>query len=161
MSELSYKPLHISYLNELTAIWSDPEVIYYTNIKKPCSMKEIEARVNRLESKNTYVIQKGDTTIGIIGCPPMDDDSKSFGLFYQLRKDCWGNGFASKAVQWMLAFMKEKYPGSVIYADVVEENLASKKILSHFDFHFIAKEKTFIRDGVKMSILNYMLELPR
>ncbi len=160
MIELTYEHLNQSFAIDMASIWADPDVIYYTNIKAPCSADETQARICRLESMEIYIVQRSRKTIGIIGCPCLDTSANSFGLFYQFRKDSWGNGYATQAVQWMLQLMKNKYPGCKIFADVVESNQASVKILRHFGFQLIAKEKTFIRGGVKMSILNYMLDFP-
>ena len=46
MLNLQYEPLNESHINDLVPIWSDEDVIRYTNIKKPCSLEEIRKRIN-------------------------------------------------------------------------------------------------------------------
>ncbi|MCC3866248.1 hypothetical protein K0040_18535 [Terrisporobacter petrolearius] len=56
-----------------------------------------------------------------------------------------------------MEFMREKYNQITLFADVVENNIASEKILQHFGFKFISEKHDFVRNGVKMKIHNYRL----
>ena len=157
MSELKYKPLDDTFVEDLLHIWSDEEVIKYTNIKIPCTLEEIRDRVKVLKDFDVFVVSNKDGVIGIIGCPCIDREKLQFGLFYQFCKLSWGKGYATKATEWLLEFMREKYNQITLFADVVEDNVASEKILKHFGFKFISEEDGFEYNGVKMKIHNYRL----
>ena len=46
MSELKYQPLDDKFAKDLLNIWSDEDVIKYTNIKNPCTIAEIKNRID-------------------------------------------------------------------------------------------------------------------
>lgn len=157
MDELKYKPLDDIIAEELLNIWSDEDVIKYTNIKKSCTLAEIKDRINALKDFDVFIVSNKDGVIGIIGCPCIDKEKLQFGLFYQFCKSSWGKGYAIKSTKWLLEFMREKYDEITIFADVVQDNVASEKILRYFGFKFISEEDCFERNGVKMKIHNYIL----
>ncbi len=157
MDELKYKPLDDIIAEELLNIWSDEDVIKYTNIKKSCTLAEIKDRINALKDFDVFIVSNKDGVIGIIGCPCIDKEKLQFGLFYQFCKSSWGKGYATKSTKWLLEFMREKYDEITIFADVVQDNVASEKILRYFGFKFISEEDCFERNGVKMKIHNYIL----
>lgn len=92
--------------------------------------------------------------IGIIGCPCVDQEKRQYGLFYQFCKSSWGQGYATESTAWLLDFMREKYPGITLFADVVVDNIASEKILKRFGFELISQEE-FNRCGVKFKVNKY------
>lgn len=157
MGELKYQPLDDTFAEALLNIWSDEEVIKYTNIKKSCTLSEIKDRINTLKDFDVFIVSNKDGVIGIIGCPYIDKEKLQFGLFYQFCKSSWGKGYATKSTKWLLEFMREKYDEITLFADVVQDNVASEKILRYFGFKFISKEDCFERNGVKMKIHNYRL----
>ncbi|QHI73624.1 GNAT family N-acetyltransferase [Aminipila terrae] len=157
MNQLKYQPLHESHANDLLAIWSDEDVIRYTNIKEPCSLQEINERIQILKSFDVFIVSNGDGVIGIIGCPCVDKEKGQYGVFYQFRKSSWGQGYATMATDWLLNYMRNKYNDVTFFADVVTDNVASEKILKHFGFNYISEEDGFERNGIKMKIHNYRL----
>lgn len=157
MGELKYQPLDDTFAEALLNIWSDEEVIKYTNIKKSCTLSEIKDRINTLKDFDVFIVSNKDGVIGIIGCPYIDKEKLQFGLFYQFCKSSWGKGYATKSTKWLLEFMREKYDEITLFADVVHDNVASEKILRYFGFKFISEEDCFERNGVKMKIHNYRL----
>lgn len=56
--------------------------------------------------------------------------------------------------------MQNKYKNVHLYADVVTNNIASGKILKHFDFIYLGENfNCFERNGVRITIRNYRLDL--
>lgn len=157
MNELKYQRLNESHANDLLSIWSDEDVIRFTNIKEPCTLQEINERIQILKSFDVFVVSNREGVIGIIGCPCIDKTKSQYGVFYQFRKSSWGKGYATMATEWLLNLMREKYADSTFYADVVVDNAASEKILKRFGFNCISEEEGFERNGVKMKIHNYRL----
>lgn len=157
MSKLKYQPLDYIFIEDLLHIWSDEEVIKYTNIKRPCTLEEVKDRIKALKDFDVFVVSDKDGVIGINGCPCIDKENLQFGLFYQFCKSSWGKGYATQATEWLLKFMREKYNQITLFADVAKDNIASEKILQHFGFRFISEQHDFQRNGVKMKIHNYRL----
>lgn len=145
---LKYELLDDSHINSLLPIWSDPEVIRYTNIKSPCTLEEINNRIKALKQHDVFIVRSNENVIGIIGCPCIDKDQKQFGLFYQFCRSSWGQGFATKSTEWLLDFMRKKYQNIELFADVAVDNIASEKILRRFGFELISEE-TLERAGVR------------
>jgi ribosomal-protein-alanine N-acetyltransferase len=107
MEELKYKPLKECHGNELLPIWADEDVILYTNIKKPCTLIEINDRVNVLKDFDVFVVSNEDGVIGMIGCPCVSREKSEYGVFYQFRRASWGKGYATQATEWLLNFMRK------------------------------------------------------
>lgn len=156
MKKLTYEPLNDSHANSLRSIWSDEDVIQYTSIKSPCTMDEISDRISALKAFDVFIVRENDIVIGIIGCPCIDQEKKQYGLFYQFCKSSWGQGYATESATWLLKYMRDKYPGITLFADVVVENIPSVKILKRFGFQLISEEE-FNRCGVKLKVHNYRL----
>ena len=160
MRDLVWERLDERHIEELKWIWSDVEVIRYLNIKAPCEEEEIRRRVLLLKEHPVFAVRLAGKTVGVIGCPCIDENKGEFGLFYHFCRLFWGQGLATQSVGWLLALMKERRKHCVLYADVVAENTASERILLNYDFQLIDQEPdAFERDGRKMTIKNYKLDL--
>lgn len=155
--ELEYRPIELQYAKELMLVWSDEEVIWYTNVKVPCTLEEIQDRITRFSEHEVFVVCYKEKAIGVIGCPTINEEKKEFGVFYQFQKAVWGQGIATVATTWLIQYVKGKYGEVTLYADVVTDNVASEKILKALGFKFVSEEKeAFERDGKKMNIHNYI-----
>lgn len=160
MNALEYEKLKKDHADVLLSLWSDEDVIRYTNIKEPCSIEEIEDRISRLAVFDVFAVKYNGDIAGVIGCPAVDSNAHKFGFFYQFKKQYWNKGIATDSVCWLLKYMKEKYVDAILYADVVADNTASEKILKLFGFELVSVlENEFERDGVKMNINNYILKI--
>lgn len=155
MNRLSCLPLKISHANELFQLWSSEEIIKYTNINKPCTFEETKKRINRLEKFDVFVILLDNKIIGIVGCPCINKEEHKFGLFYQIKKEFWGQGLATKAVKWILDFMINKYRYAVFFADVIVDNTSSEKILKRCNFK-LTSEETINKNGKNFLVHNYI-----
>lgn len=155
MSELKYQALNDSHAEGLLDIWADSDVIRYTNMSLPCTLEDVKKRIAIFKPLDVFVVIKYGNAIGIIGCPPINQEKLQYGLFYQFCKTSWGQGNASISTKWLLEYMKQKYPAATLFADVVVDNVASKKILKKFGFKLISEE--FIqRDGIKLKVHKYI-----
>lgn len=157
MSELKYQALDDCHKESLLAIWADQNVIRYTNMELPCTLDDVEKRIEIFKLFDVFAVFQDEHLIGVIGCPPINQEALQFGLFYQFCKSSWGQGNASIATEWLLDYMKQNYKGVTLFADVVIDNVASEKILQKFGFQQISEE-TIERDGKILNIHNYQLE---
>lgn len=159
MDGLTYEKLDRKHSKDLAAVWSDEEVIRYTNIKEPCTLEEIKERIERLMPFDIYCCFDKGEFIGILGCPPISREKGKYGVFYQLKKAAWGKGHGKQVAAWLIQTMRAQYGNLTFYADVVTLNVASEKILQHLGFKLTFEEKdTFERDGKKMTIHHYLLD---
>ena len=153
---LEYSHISKAFPKNLTAIWSDQDVIKYTNIKEPCTIKEIEKRISIFKNHDVFIIKQNKKTIGVAGCPCIDKQKNEYGFFYQLKKSVWGKGIGSEAALWCVNYMKKKHGTFTLYADVVSQNVASDKILKSLGFKQISVEKeAFQLNGLNMDIKKY------
>lgn len=158
MGILEYEHISRANAEELVDIWADKEVIKYTNIKKPCTLKEIEDRISKFRNHDVFIVKLNQETIGIIGCPCINKEKGEYGIFYQLKKSEWGKNIGTKVTTWLVDYMKKKYSSITLYADVVSANIASDKILKSLGFKLISEDKGgFDLDGCKIDIKNYFL----
>lgn len=137
------------YVANLYDLWSDFEVIKYTYMPQLHSTKQCAEKINMFientdrDVQNNFIILKDNQAIGIIGSPIMDKARAEFGLYYQMVRKYWGNGYISEA---LLAFKKHiinQFAEAKFNAEVVSENSASIAILKKAGF----VEETVVKDG--------------
>ena len=157
MKPVTYRPISEIYADGFWKIWTDPDVIQYTNIEKPCTPEEIREKIRALERFHVFAVLRGDEVIGVVGCLRISPAKDEYGFFYQFQKSVWGKGYASHAAAWMLGWMRGRYQHSVILADVITENAASEKILRHFGFQCVSEKQT-VHKGKQATLRSYMLE---
>lgn len=156
---LHYERISREHLDELIELWSDPEVIRFTNIKAPCGESAVCERIDRFAGEEVYTVLADGVPAGVIGCLRVAGGQECYGLFYHIRRLCWEKGIATAAAGWMIAEMKKKHPNAAFVAEVVEENTASVKILRSLGFVQTAQRPAaFLRDGHPYDILCYRLK---
>ena len=163
-NDLLFKPLAEEHVCQLSKLWSDIDVIRYTNIKTPCTYSESFKRSKRyIESQkglsiNTiFTLYYENRICGIVGCLPIDREKFEFGLFYQVAKSEWGHGVGFDCASWIFQYMNQSYIRIKIYADVVEDNVASVKILKKLGFTYLNREiGAFKRNDISMNVENYI-----
>lgn len=160
---VTLEPLAAEHLPDLTALWSDPAVIRWTNIPHLCGREEAAYRLDQLRKSQAalpgptiFAVLRNGKFCGIAGCPPVDAAQGTFGLFYQLCPPVWGQGVGTAAVELALEALARRFPAATVYADVAAENTASVRILERLDFRRTAvRTGAFQRDGLAMDIWDY------
>lgn len=160
---ITLEPLEAERLPDLTALWSDPAVIRWTNIPCLCGREEAAYRLDQLRKcqaslpgPTIFAVLRDGKFCGIAGCPPVDAAQGTFGLFYQLCPAVWGQGVGTAAAELALEALARRFPAVTVYADVVEENTASIRILERLGFRRTAiRTGAFQRDGLTMDIWDY------
>lgn len=135
-------PLDLKYSDEIyNNIWSCKDVLKYTyadviTSKFECN-ERIKVWINEYTDKknnNNFVVLKDNKVIGLAGYPILDKSKKEFGLYYQLTKELWGNGYGSEIVETLLDEIKRVYVNAIINVDVVSINYSSIRILKKLGF---------------------------
>lgn len=162
---LCLEPLADSHIDGFGDLWADEKVIKFTNIKKPCSRGEVEARLGiLLDNQKTLnvpaiftIFYRGDIC-GMAGCPVMDEAKGEFGFFYQICSNRWGKGIGSASAAWVLSYMRSCYQEFTLFADVVNANKASVRILDKLGFVETGRhERAFERNGETWDVVDYIL----
>jgi RimJ/RimL family protein N-acetyltransferase len=82
-----------------------------------------------------HAIVDGDTRVGVAGLMQVKSQDRAE-IGYWIGKPYWGKGYASFAVQQLLAFAFNQLQLSLVYAHVLDYNAASKKVLEKNGFTF-------------------------
>lgn len=85
-TQIKYLPINEKYAEDLKSVWSDEEVIKYTNIKSPCTLEAIQDRVHRFKSHEVFVVCYKEKAIGVIGCPTINEGKKNLVYFINSKK---------------------------------------------------------------------------
>lgn len=83
-----------------------------------------------------------------------------WGFGYNLRYDCWGNGYATEAVRAMIKFAHDNFAASHFISSHAEPNRASGRVMEKCGLHFVRYGEFQKLDGsAKMRSMEYELEL--
>lgn len=127
--------------------------------------KNVEQVKEWLES-----IKNDDTNFGferlsdgkLIGSGDISPDHKNgfWGLGYNLRYDCWGNGYATEAAKAMIKYAHDNFGAAHFIAGHAEPNRASGRVMEKCGFKFARYGEFQKLDGSsKMRRMEYELEL--
>ena len=168
MNELCYEPLSAAHFEVMARLWSDPEVIRYTAVERPCTPAQSRLRMEALLEgqqglpvPTIYLVRCKGEPCGVAGAPPLGKGWRRFGFFYQFLPGFWGRGIGGEAAAWLAARMRESYPRAELAADAVERNAASLRILERAGFLPCGvRQGSFERDGLRLDILSFRLPAP-
>ena len=139
--DLTLEPQTATHAEEMFAVLSDPAIYAYENAP-PRSLEWLRERFTRLESRrspdgrkqwlNWVVRLRGAGLIGYVQATLREDGRAS--IAYVLSSRYWGRGFASEAVQAMIAELVEHYQVNTLTAVLKRENLPSGRLLERLGF---------------------------
>ena len=163
---LQIVPLEDKYVEDIFQLWGDFEVIKYTYNKLLSSIEDCHIRLNDWLSMhkdnlgaNKFIILLNNKMIGIIGFPVIDNDDFKCGLFYQIKEEYWGKGYAFEAAQGVLNYIFEKHSNAYVIADAVVLNIASIKILNKLGFKQIfIEENGFKNNGMEIDLVHFEID---
>ncbi len=137
------RKLKLSDVQDICENLQNKEMVKWTlNIpwpyKKQDAIKWIRKSQYRLKNKEEYtfgIILKTTTKlIGSISLMHVDYKNKNAEIGYWLGKKYWGQGFMTESVKLILKFAFGKLKLHRVYANLFEENIASKKVLKKCGF---------------------------
>lgn len=97
----------------------------------------------------------------LIGSGDIGPDSKSghWGFGYNLRYDCWGNGYATEAVKAMMEYVRRNFGATRFTSSHAEPNIASGKVMEKCGLKFVRYGEFHKLDGsCKMKSMEYEAE---
>lgn len=152
----------VKYASDLYELWNDFEVIKYTympllNSIDECVVK-IEMFINYTDKEflNNFIILLDNKAVGIIGAPVINKEEAAFGLYYQLARAYWGNGYISEAAMGLKEYMTNKYPNVILNADAVSINTASLEVLRKLGLKQVGVEKKgFTLNNLELDLIKF------
>jgi RimJ/RimL family protein N-acetyltransferase len=138
---LTLRRAHEGDLDGLHAVLSDPQAMRYWSSLPHASLDETRAWLARMieggPDSDDFVIACEGRAVGKIGF------WKGSEIGYFLARGLWGHGFASEAMQAMLAYGFGRRGFTAITADVDPRNTSSIVLLRRFGF----RETGFAKDA--------------
>ena len=143
-SRLLLRPLLESDVQALFELDSDPEVSRYNlwethqNLKDTLAyIAEARARLERWEALEWGVELNGQL-VGTVGLYSLDFNKGLAEIGYSLGRTYWGKGIATEAAQTAITFGIEVLSLREIWAESVEKNTASARVLEKLGFKLYA-----------------------
>jgi len=160
-------PIDMKYSKDYLDLWSNFEVIKYTNKEQLNTQRECDEMMNQWINEftdkdipNNFVIEADSKIIGICGYPIISKEKFECGLYYQIKQEYWGRGYATEAVRKLISEITNNYSNGIVRADAVIDNLASVKILKNVGFvKTKIEEKGFKKNGLELDIIHFMKEI--
>ena len=146
---LTLRTTQQSDLDAVATIWGDNEGGKYMPDPYYQSGDElVEILEETLECPVYYFVASllgSDEVMATCSLGMENPDSANWSIGYTVRKDYWGNGYATEMVNALIDFARSKgiY---VITAPVAQENKASNRVMQKCGFH-IDRESSFKKSG--------------
>ncbi len=161
MKPFLFEPLDASHAEAVHELWSDRELVRFTNWESSSTLQETRERIERLRSRyasephrlGPYAVRDGESQlVGLIGIDYVDREHE---LWYLVRRDRWGRGYGSAMVARMIDEASARGFGGLV-ATAVATNTASWRLLERQGFGRVATlVNGFRRHGVTADLHRY------
>ena len=138
---LLLRPLSIADAKDVFEWVSDERVSKYMIYTTYKNIKQVESWLETVE-RDDSVFEFGFQRLSdgkLIGSGSIrynsDIDRWVFG--YNLRFDCWGNGYATEATKAMIEFARSKFNAHKFASEHCEENIASGNVMKKCGLKFV------------------------
>lgn len=147
---LILRPLSVSDAESAFVWLSDPEVNRFMTYALYEDVEEARQWLARMEEDDSqllwgFVRRADGLLIGSGSLRPTEDGAWNLG--YNIRRDCWNQGYTTEAVQTMLAFAREMLGLERIVANHAEANPASGVVMRKCGMVFDHRGEYGKRDG--------------
>lgn len=157
---LLLRPLTVSDANAVYEWASDERVTHYMNYLTYMSIEQVrEWLASVVKDSDTYHFGfERISTRQLIGSGDIGPDNSTvywrFG--YNIRYDCWGNGYATEAAKAMMDYVRREFGVTHFRASHAEPNLASGRVIEKCGLEFVRYGKWQKLDGsCKMRSMEY------
>ena len=159
-------PIDSSVAIDLFAMWSSDGLAEISGFNKPQDIKTVSAAIECFKALNQtgyyfkWVIRNklSGSFLGeceLYAIKPQIYPCLEWGIGFTLKRDVWGEGFMTEALERILKFAFHEFIVNRIKADVLPENLKSRKILEKLGFEYegLQKSKDFANGKFNSMIL--------
>lgn len=163
-ARLLLRPLTIADANDVFEWVSDERVARYMVYNTYTDIEQVKAWL-MAACRDTSTFHFGferNSDSKLIGSGDIGPYRKQggWGFGYNFRYDCWGMGYATEAVQAMIAYVHEKFGARKFASSHCEPNLASGNVMRKCGLHFVGYGEFQKLDGsCKMRSMEYEGEL--
>ena len=138
---LILRPLKIDDAQAVYQWVSDERVAKYMVYNTYTSVEEVVKWLTILQQPDEeyhfgFVRKEDGLLIGSGSIGPDCNRSEYWGFGYNLRYDCWGNGYATEATKAMMKFANEHFAVIKFSSSHVEQNKASGRVMEKCGLHF-------------------------
>ena len=157
---LLLRPLTIADADEVFEWVSDERVSRYMVYTTYTSIEQVREWLAFVE-KDTSTYNFGFERLSdgkLIGSGDIGRDSKNgyWGFGYNLRYDCWGNGYATEATRAMIEYVRKNFGAAHFASSHAKPNLASGHVMEKCGLHFVGYGEFQKLDGsCKMKSIEY------
>lgn len=166
MNPILFEPLDASHAEAVHELWSDRDVVRFTNWESSSTLEETRERIERLRNRyasephrlGPYAVRDDESqVVGLIGIDYVDRQHE---LWYLVRRDRWGRGYGSAMVARLIDEAAARGFGRLV-ATAVATNVASWRLLERHGFQRVASlVNGFRRHGVTADLHRYERRLP-
>ncbi|MES2298655.1 MAG: GNAT family N-acetyltransferase [Pseudomonadota bacterium] len=153
-ARLRLEPFDMSHLDGLARMNSDPDVMRYLT-GKPESREETEAAIVRIQGRWiewgyswwSFIELESKEVIGAGTIQRLGHDrANPLEIGWRLRKDKWGQGYASEAARTMAAFAFDSIGDDLLSAVCHPENLDSARVMQRLGMTYHGVETWYDMD---------------
>lgn len=160
---LLLRPLAVADANDVFEWVSDERVSRYMVYTTYTSVEDVKKWLAFVE-KDTSTYHFGFERLSdgkLIGSGDVGPGRKNgyWGFGYNLRYDCWGNGYATEAVKAMIRYARNNFGATHFVSSHAEPNAASGHVMEKCGLHFVGYGEFQKLDGsCKMKSMEYEAE---
>lgn len=136
--------LHESDLPEMTAMAGEPDTFRYLKKLRVMTDEEYQrflcVKLEQIRQKAGYhwavwLKDRGEF-VGAVNLNPIGG-TKRLQIGCQLKRQYWGQGFASELMKWVLGFAVDEVGLKEVYGVFEKENVVSRRLLTRLGFVWI------------------------
>lgn len=158
---LILRPLCVEDYNEVYQWVSDEDVARYMVYNTYKSKEDVISWLTFIQDEKNeihfgFVRKEDGMLIGSGSIGPNSKGENFWGFGYNLRKDCWGYGYATEATKAMIKFVQKQFGTTKFCSSHVESNKASGRVMEKCGLHFVRYGEFQKLDGTcKMRSMEY------
>ena len=164
---LILRPLTVADADAVFVWNSDPDVNRYMSYTLYTDVEQTRQWLRSVEQEPEGVyefgfVRKSDgLLIGSGGIGPDSREPDAWGFGYNLRRDCWGLGYATEATKAMINFARTQFGAKIFAANHAVDNPASGRVMEKCGLTFRHYGEYSKADGSEtFRAKYYRLELP-
>jgi len=122
----------------LMSMINDPEIeSAVVGYSYPVSLNQQKKWISELKNDSTirYMVDYENEAVGVVSVSSLDFKNRCGNLNIKLLKKARGKGIAKRAVGLLVKYCFEELNLNCVYASVLDNNEASKKLWEKFNFH--------------------------
>ena len=136
-------------------LWaSDPEVTRFMPYNTYTRVEDVEAWLRTVEKAednyNFGFVRKADGVLIGSGDIGFSEKMGAWEFGYNLRRDCWGRGYATEAAREMIRFARDELGAERFCAKHAAENLASGRVMSKCGLRYDRDDRIASLDGKRV-----------